>query len=1601
MSTSAAKAVNAAKSNKSKSNNDYSTRKNPTKMSDGTHSPVTHGIPSSQKPMSAFYSSAPVASISPSLQAKFIQQKSDDDLTEDDQMDSVQESGNVQLMCEECEAEKDKKDSIGNYESVQLKETEDLEEGNEDAQASVQTKLSVGAPDDAYEKEADAVAAKVTAGSVVENSSPSVDGSISVRRVCSACEEEEEDKQLQRKADGTANLSDKSRASQVVNSPGPGSPLSQSVRSQVEPVLNADLGHVKVHTDSKAELAAKSLKAKAFTHKHNIFLGSGQSANNLGLMAHESTHVIQQTPSAQRKPLNSDEPSTEVASSEEETLQAQLEVNATRLFENEASGAEGEGETADVEGISEAEAVISDGEAESKAKIGTVEVDDSEGARASDESVAIEGNEKSSEKNTTDYEGEMDGGGGTGGSNLVSNNGGWDGEVTYGTGGTSPETGNGVDAAPVAVGIEVSTEEGMYEAPAVPSNTSAAANSTNNEAARGTSLETGGGGTGISAEEGVPEAQSVQSDTSAVLSIESDGATGDVPGFVTQAIEGIDRVYQDMIIATKMRKERIQVAATKQKEAVAQMITEQVNALNKRYDQAESQVQSIIDTANADIRSTEDEHVQDLNDTAQTEIRQLTDLIIQRQGQITQVAEEKDIAVNAMGEVQAQRAIDGSERHYERAEQIVSNKTSQYHDNEGSRNFMERARNEQLPALQGRIQSSGREIANGVRSQAGEISQRFHSEAAEISREFSTPLSEGRQSIIDNRDEAIRAVHEAAQTAINDFPQMAQQTLSQLQGDRQQKIATIQANESAIGAVIDENMVTAHNNLDGSLQQNAAEIEWIKGQLQTGGDEALMQQVSSEVVAQIGAIDDQHETVVNNVLAAFNQVGSDAQAQVSGQVSEVASALNDLITELTNVSRELVYETNNEMQSAVTEGTTNMLEPYLQANDATQIAISDAEGGWGRQIDEQRQRLSDEVDSGLNEQDRELITFEQQLDESAREAYVERDEGGFFSGLASAFSTIGEFLIGVVEGFFMAIGDLFVGLWTLVTTGVGWVIIAIVVVVVVIAVLVFGWAAVLIALAVIGAIIGLGMVVYYVYMAITQPNLTPRERGRLIGRALFEVVMIGLSVAELRALGAVAQVSKFARLVETLGSIDKALTALRLLGSIDNVLTVLNRVDDAAQAMRLIRAVGKFEHIITLLDELSDVGRIISLVDELGSARLVISLISDLGGGAKLTRYIDELGGVANLVRVIRGVGGGENFARYVGQLGDDAVRLSSLIDDVGGSTTFSRYVGQLGDDAARLSSLIDEVGGSEAFLRYLQALGDDAGRLRQLIDNAGGLDDFKAFLVHIDDDIAQLETLLNRTGNDPTLLMDLLTMPGVKLETVASLLDRVGGDMAALARLRTHMDDLAVLDDYLRLAGSGNANALANLMDLAVARGFEVNRIQRLLDLAGGSVDEFNRLTQALNRFPVPTPTAPNGPAPVTIAGGHFMVGEVSVARIVMHRMHHYLVRHVDGFFQFRSANMKANNTLWPSGTIADNVAAYVDEALTILNNERRLQPEILGRYENVTLGNGINVKIMLDSVGGNVSVVSFHPVEGAANVVNFVLAEMQAFRSLITGVL
>ena len=122
---------------------------------------------------------------------------------------------------------------------------------------------------------------------------------------------EREEETVQERSAGTpgppATDGMRSAAAHAIHSRGPGEPLNQQTRRRLETSQGMDLSEVRVHEDSSARQAAGALKARAFTHKNHIWLGHGQSQTNLRLMAHETTHVLQQGGVVRRKPLEETE----------------------------------------------------------------------------------------------------------------------------------------------------------------------------------------------------------------------------------------------------------------------------------------------------------------------------------------------------------------------------------------------------------------------------------------------------------------------------------------------------------------------------------------------------------------------------------------------------------------------------------------------------------------------------------------------------------------------------------------------------------------------------------------------------------------------------------------------------------------------------------------------------------------------------------------------------------------------------------------------------------------------------------------------------------------------------------------------------------------------------------------------------------------------------------------------------------------------------------------------------------------------------------------------------------------------------------------------
>lgn len=160
---------------------------------------------------------------------------------------------------------------------------------------NIQCRLSVGAPDDPLEQEADYMADRV-----MRMPEPAF-----IQRRCAHCEEEEKARLkplasfIQKKGNDSGTKASASVSRQIDASRGNGSTLATPVKSFMESRFGADFSGVKIHTGSDAVQMSRELNAQAFTVGGDIYFNEGkynpQSDSGKHLLAHELTHTLQQS----------------------------------------------------------------------------------------------------------------------------------------------------------------------------------------------------------------------------------------------------------------------------------------------------------------------------------------------------------------------------------------------------------------------------------------------------------------------------------------------------------------------------------------------------------------------------------------------------------------------------------------------------------------------------------------------------------------------------------------------------------------------------------------------------------------------------------------------------------------------------------------------------------------------------------------------------------------------------------------------------------------------------------------------------------------------------------------------------------------------------------------------------------------------------------------------------------------------------------------------------------------------------------------------------------------------------------------------------------
>lgn len=212
---------------------------------------------------------------------------------------------------------------------------------------SMQLKLTIGAPNDPYEQEADRVATQV----VQQINAPQAKHPQALQRDALLDDEElqlkpmlqrevlPEEKELQMKSIPSAGIVKGDAApdleSAIARKRGSGQALDPSLQTLMGQAMGADFSDVRVHTDSQSDQLNRSIQAKAFTTGQDVFFRQGAyqpgSQGGQELIAHELTHVVQQNGEAVQR---SSQPKQTLHPIESQNVKARLGLQKNNLNES-------------------------------------------------------------------------------------------------------------------------------------------------------------------------------------------------------------------------------------------------------------------------------------------------------------------------------------------------------------------------------------------------------------------------------------------------------------------------------------------------------------------------------------------------------------------------------------------------------------------------------------------------------------------------------------------------------------------------------------------------------------------------------------------------------------------------------------------------------------------------------------------------------------------------------------------------------------------------------------------------------------------------------------------------------------------------------------------------------------------------------------------------------------------------------------------------------------------------------------------------------------------------------------------------------------------
>lgn len=1162
-------------------------------------------------------------------------------------------------------------------------------------------------------------------------------------------EEEEEPLQMQ------ATPRDRERrngeaAERAITQRNGGEPMATGVRSKLEQHTGADLSDVRVHTGAEAGAASSSLGARAFTNRNHIWLAQGERADNLGLMAHETTHVLQQGGAGRP-----------------------------------AADGEGAGGGPEVQLLPRAEQPV-DAPSATTGDPSSFVSTTTGSASTPVGSSTLSSNQQSPLTLTT---------GGTTDQSSTS---------TTVSSGTDAATATKAAFSNAASNIPVSTTATTSTVPSQSVNVPGTPTP-------GSSVDvTQGGGTSLDATTTSNTSVSVgntpvgAADTSAVTTnadtqtltpsaTVSDGGT--MPGVTGGQTTAEFQHFLDEALAKRAallnspdeKKASIRATGEAQKLNLRLSIEAEVSRIEGVYDQSIQQIRSAMQNARIEVESQRAAKIQLAQQTAETELANLERVVGEKQAAVRRAGEAKATAAERVGEEQAQRAISGCRLKASEAGAIGTRKAQQYRTYNRAARIARVAQEMATEAAQS-ILSAGAEMASVARRDAGELATKFRREAEEAAVKFAESLGPGMTKIQEERDQTIAGLNQMGTEPLANLESSGNNLIAQLETGRQGAGQQIRQLLQGTTTQIDQSVRTVCDSVDQQTQQAVSDLDVFISEMQTRFGSARGETAArhldgalAELTATVTEFDGQMTGFVNTTSQAIEQSSIQTIQQAQTQVDQLSGPVQQTGADFEINAARVSGEVTQSMQEPTTTGVNEMHRAVTDVEGELQNGVDESERNWDGELSQGTNEITDKITQGLAKQDEIVGELPGKIDEKAEEI---EDE----SWLSRALSFVGGLIVGFLEAAWEVIKALLI---------IALIIIAVIVVIGLIILLVGGIAALLevilavaafvaavaaalaVVLKVVAVLLIIGFVLlgaYYIYLSITRDDLSDYERGRLAGRGVFEIVLSVFGGRIFAKLGkwarglagggeATADAARLARLQQLVG--DEAQLE-RLLGNVGG---------DAAQLERLLATSG---------NNAAQLERLLGL--SAGDAGQLERLLARTENAAQLERLLGRAD-PAQLERLLGQTTDAAQLERLLGATGSDAAQLERLLGRTTDAAQLERLLGATGNDAARLDRLLAKTSDTAQLERLLGAAGNDAAQLERLLTITDDAAQAERLLGRVNN-AAELEGLINRAGFGAP--------PSPDVTRLERALDQLGSGNHPIAAIEAKLDELIALDSKI-----------------------------------------------------------------------------------------------------------------------------------------------------------------------------------------------------------